>query len=108
MKFAYDVYQIVSTFLTSKFGPIFTAKENTVISFPLMSHRRRSRPSVQKGVCAVLFLAKGSLREAMTQLELSKMFEYIDEETFIQIKDQANRLHKMLNKLISRLKNPGG
>ena len=44
----------------------------------------------------------------MTQLELSKMFGYIDEETLSQIKDQANRLHKMLNRLISRLKNPGG
>jgi len=44
----------------------------------------------------------------MTQLELSKMLGYISEETFIQMQGQADRLHKMLNRLITRLKNPGG
>ena len=107
MKFVYDVYQIVSTFPDfEKFG-LSSQLRRAVISVPSNVAEGSGR-QYKKEFVQFLFLAKGSLREAMTQLELSKMFEYIDEETFIQIKDQANRLHKMLNRLISRLKNPGG
>jgi len=107
MKFAYDVYQIVSTFPDfEKFG-LSSQLRRAVISVPSNIAEGSGR-QYNKEFVQFLFLAKGSLREAMTQLELSKMFGYIDEETFSQIKDQANRLHKMLNRLISRLKNPGG
>ena len=108
MKFVYDVYQIVSTFPDfEKFG-LSSQLRRAVISVPSNVAEGSGR-QYKKEFVQFLFLAKGSLREAMTQqLELSKMFEYIDEETFSQIKDQANRLHKMLNRLISRLKNPGG
>ncbi len=107
MKFVYDVYQIVSTFPDfEKFG-LSSQLRRAVISVPSNVAEGSGR-QYKKEFVQFLFLATGSLREAMTQLELSKMFEYIDEETFIQIKDQANRLNKMLNRLISRLKNPGG
>ena len=107
MKFAYDVYQIVSTFPDfEKFG-LSSQLRRAVISVPSNIAEGSGR-QYKKEFVQFLFLAKGYLREAMTQLELSKMFGYIDEETFSQIKDQANRLHKMLNRLISRLKNPGG
>ena len=107
MKFVYDVYQIVSTFPDfEKFG-LSSQLRRAVISVPSNVAEGSGR-QYKKEFVQFLFLATGSLREAMTQLELSKMFGYVDEETFSQIKDQANRLHKMLNRLISRLKNPGG
>ena len=107
MQFAYDVYQIVSSFPDfEKFG-LSSQLRRASVSVPSNIAEGSGRQH-QKEFVQFLFLSKGSLREVMTQLELSKMLGYISEETFIQMQGQADRLHKMLNRLIARLKNPGG
>ncbi len=107
MQLAYDVYQIVSTFPDfEKFG-LSSQLRRASVSVPSNIAEGSGR-QYQKEFVQFLFLAKGSLREVMTQLELSKMLGYIDDELFSQTQDSADRLHKMLNRLITRLKNPGG
>ena len=107
MQLAYDVYQIVSTFPDfEKFG-LSSQLRRASVSVPSNIAEGSGR-QYQKEFVQFLFLAKGSLREVITQLELSKMLGYIDDELFSQTQDSADRLHKMLNRLISRLKNPGG
>ena len=107
MQLAYDVYQIVSTFPDfEKFG-LSSQLRRASVSVPSNIAEGSGR-QYQKEFVQFLFLAKGSLREVITQLELSKMLGYIDDELFSQTQDRADRLHKMLNRLITRLKNPGG
>ena len=107
MQLTYDVYQIVSTFPDfEKFG-LSSQLRRASVSVPSNIAEGSGR-QYQKEFVQFLFLAKGSLREVITQLELSKMLGYIDDELFSQTQDSADRLHKMLNRLISRLKNPGG
>jgi len=104
---AYDVYQIVSTFPDfEKFG-LSSQLRRASVSVPSNIAEGSGRQH-QKEFVQFLFLAKGSLREVITQLELSKMLGYIDDELFSQTQDMADRLHKMLNRLITRLKSPGG
>jgi four helix bundle protein len=75
MKFAYDVYQIVSALPDfEKFG-LSSQLRRAVISVPSNIAEGSGR-QYKKEFVQFLFLAKGSLREAMTQLELSKMFGY--------------------------------
>ncbi len=107
MQLAYDVYQIVSTFPDfEKFG-LSSQLRRASVSVPSNIAEGSGR-QYQKEFVQFLFLAKGSLREVITQLELSKMLGYIDDELFSQTQDMADRLHKMLNRLITRLKSPGG
>ena len=107
MQLTYDVYQIVSTFPDfEKFG-LSSQLRRASVSVPSNIAEGSGR-QYQKEFVQFLFLAKGSLREVITQLELSKMLGYIDDELFSQTQDSADRLHKMLNRLITRLKNPGG
>jgi four helix bundle protein len=52
------------------------------------------------------FMAKGSLAELLTQAMISSEIGYINQETFIQIRNECQSISSMLTKLIqARLKN---
>ena len=51
-----------------------------------------------------LHLARGSLGEVITQLEVAKELEYIDEETTINIGNKLEELMKMINGTIASLR----
>ena len=103
MAFAYDVYQSVSSFPDyEKFG-LSSQLRRAVISVPSNIAEGSGRQH-KKEYAQFLFLSKGSLREVITQLELSKMLGYIDQETHEKLRETADRLHRMLNRLIASLK----
>jgi four helix bundle protein len=50
-----------------------------------------------------LYMARGSLNETVSQLELSFEFGYIDKETLETIEQSAERINRMLWKLSKSL-----
>ena len=103
MAFAYDVYQLVSSFPDyEKFG-LSSQLRRAVISVPSNIAEGSGRQH-KKEYAQFLYLSKGSLREVITQLELSMMLGYIDQETHETLRETADRLHRMLNRLIASLK----
>lgn len=62
-----------------------------------------------KDAVRFFYIAKGSLAEVQTQLEIAKEIDYIDEQPFIEIDEKCNILGKMIGSLIksrSRTYNP--
>ena len=51
-----------------------------------------------------LYIARGSLYESITLLNLFKSLQWIDEESFVKSSDQATEIAKKLNALINSLK----
>jgi four helix bundle protein len=51
------------------------------------------------------YIAKGSIAELKTQLQLTKMIEYIKKDEFNKIFEDLERIGKMLYKLIAYRKN---
>ena len=103
MAFAHDVYQTVSSFPEYEKFDLSSQLRRAVISVPSNIAEGSGRQQ-KKEYAQFLFLSKGSLREVITQLELSKMLGYIDQETHEELRETADRPHRMLNRLISSLK----
>lgn len=51
-----------------------------------------------------LFLARGSLMELMTQIEIAFRFEFLNEETNEELKSKCKAINMMLHKLIKSIK----
>jgi len=47
-----------------------------------------------------LYIAKGSLAEPVTQLEISKAIDYIENDDFTRLQNECDLIGKMLGKLI--------
>jgi len=47
-----------------------------------------------------LYIAKGSLAELVTQLEISKAIDYIENDDFTRLQNECDLIGKMLGKLI--------
>lgn len=55
--------------------------------------------------CRFLDISRGSLYELQTQIEVSFRLEYINQELFESVSEKSMEIEKMLNKLISNLRN---
>jgi four helix bundle protein len=51
-------------------------------------------------------MAQGSLSELDTQLELARKLKYLDEQIWITLDQQMDRIDKMISGLIRRQKSP--
>ena len=99
---ARDIYSVTSTFPEEE-------------KYPLISQLRRAAVSVMSNIAEgagrqyrkkfvhFLYLARGSLNETVSQLELSFEFGYIDKETLETIEESAERINRMLWKLSKSL-----
>jgi four helix bundle protein len=55
--------------------------------------------------CRFLDIARGSLYEFHTQIEVGHRLEYLNKESFDTISEKAIEIEKMLNRLITSLRN---
>jgi four helix bundle protein len=51
-----------------------------------------------------LYMAKGSLSELITQLEIAREINYVSEEDFLGLEGQCNKIGSMITKLIQSRK----
>jgi len=58
-----------------------------------------------KDYCRFLEIARGSLYEMETQIELSTRLDFISQTQLSEILEKSKEVEKMLNSLISKLKN---
>ena len=53
-----------------------------------------------------LYIAKGSLSELRTQLEIAKGIHYVDDALFDALDNECNKIGSMLTKLIKARREP--
>lgn len=58
----------------------------------------------QKEFVQLLYIARGSLYETITLLEIFARQDWIDKQKFIEIKAKGREIAKMLNSLVSSIK----
>lgn len=77
--------------------------ESAATSVPLNIAEGKGRYS-QKEFVHFLYIARGSLYEALTMLEIFKMRNWIDPQRFKTLEEKSTEIAKMLNGLISSIK----
>lgn len=77
--------------------------ESAATSVPLNIAEGKGRYS-QKEFVHFLYIARGSLYETMTMLEIFKMRNWIDPQRFKTLEEKSTEIAKMLNGLISSIK----
>lgn len=85
---------------------IFEQLEASVTSVPMNIAEGKGRAS-KKEYIHFLFIARGSLYETLTLLEIFNMRGWINQDKFIQLESQSNEIAKMLNGLIRSISSSG-
>ena len=103
MGFANQVIDLLENLETNrKHFRIIEQIEAAVTSVPVNIAEGKGRNS-QKEFIHFLYIARGSLYETLTLLEIFQMRTWIKIDHFKQLESQANELAKMLNGLIKYL-----
>ena len=100
MEFVDWVYAILKSFPKTENYRLSDQLARAVISIPSNIAGGNGRNS-KSDFARFLLIARGSLYETMTQLEIAKRQGYIDDIT--QAEEYANSIRKMLNSLITKL-----
>ena len=100
MEFVDWVYAMLKTFPREENYRLCDQLARAVVSIPLNIAEGNGRNS-QSDFARFLSIARGSLYETMTQLEIAKRQGYINDLT--QAEEYANSIRKMLNSLITKL-----
>jgi four helix bundle protein len=101
------IYQITSTGPINKDYSLRDQIRRTVISIASNIAEGDERGTDKESV-RFFFIAKGSLAELRTQIEISFDIGYLKEEEFNKIENECGELAKMLGKLIEIRKKPDG
>ena len=101
MLFAEHVYTMLPCFPAEERFGLCDQLRRAVVSIPSNIAEGRGRDSA-KDFAHFLHLAKGSLNEVMTQLELAFRFGYLSE--YEKLSAEAEEIGKMLSSLIRRLR----
>ena len=102
MKLTSDIYASVNTFPdTEKYGLVSQMKRASV-SIPANIAEGAARQT-KKEFRQFLFIARGSLSELDTHLELSLNLNLIEKEIFRDLSNQINKINAMLNGLLKSL-----
>ena len=100
MELAEDVYRLTSTFPSSEIYGLVSQINRCVVSIPSNIAEGKGRET-DKEFKQFLYIARGSVFELRTQLELARRLNFIDSD--IVLKDKILEVQKMLNILINRL-----
>jgi len=103
MDYVTSIYEITRDFPDSERFGLASQLQRAAVSVPSNIAEGSGRQH-NKEYAQFLYLSKGSLREVITQLEMSMMLGYIDQETHEKLRETADRLHRILNRLIASLK----
>lgn len=105
MLFANDVLLKIDELETPrKHYRLFEQLESAVTSIPMNISEGKGRNS-KKEFVQFLYIARGSLFETMTLLEIFKLRDWIDNDTFIELENRSNEIAKMLKGLINSIAN---
>ena len=100
MVFANEVIDVVENLETTrKHYRLIEQLESAVTSVPMNIAEGKGRNS-KKEYVHFLYIARGSLYETLTLLEIFQMRKWISNDHFILLESQANELGKMINGLI--------
>ena len=103
MDFVNQVIDLAETLDTSrKHYRLIDQLEAAVTSIPMNIAEGKGRNS-KKVFAHFLYIARGSLYETLTLLEIFHLRKWIDIDQFNQLESKANELAKMLNGLIRSL-----
>lgn len=100
MEFVDWVYAMLKTFPREENYRLCDQLARAVVSIPSNVAEGNGRNS-KSDFARFLSIARGSLYETMTQLEIAKRQGYINDLT--QAEEYANSIRKMLNSLITKL-----
>jgi len=103
MDFAERVYAIQREFPGEERFGLGDQLRRAVVSIPSNIAEGKGRGSA-KDFANFLNLARGSLNEVMTQLELAKRLGYLESDAELQV--EAETIGKMLNSLMRNLRSP--
>ena len=104
MELAKKIYEITDTFPAREIYGLSSQMQRAAVSVPSNIAEGSGRNS-KKEFVQFIYLSRGSLLELETQLELSKMLDYLHEEKYNNTARLIARVHKIINGLIFSLKN---
>jgi len=85
---------------------LFEQLEASVTSIPMNIAEGKGRSS-KKEFTHFLYIARGSLYETLTLLEIFKLRGWINQEQYTSIENQSIEIAKMLNSLIKSISSSG-
>ena len=100
---AVDIQLLTSRYPKDEVYGMVSQMRRSVTSIPMNIAEGYARGS-DKELLRFLYIASGSASELDTQIELSKRFGYIDAETTMTLLQQLTVIRKMLNALISSVR----
>lgn len=103
MDMAVDIQLLTSRYPKDEVYGMVSQMRRSVTSIPMNIAEGYARGS-DKELLRFLYIASGSASELDTQIELSKRFGYIDAETTMTLLQQLTVIRKMLNALISSVR----
>lgn len=103
MELVVEIYKLTNLFPKSELYGIVSQMRRAAISIPSNIAEGKQR-GTKKDYCHFLIMAFGSGAELETQMEISKRLNYCKKEDCAIIDGLLNEVVKMLNKLISTLK----
>jgi four helix bundle protein len=89
---------------TRKHYRLYEQLESAVTSVPMNIAEGKGRDS-QKEFIHFLRIARGSLYETLTLLEIFKMRGWINEDQFLSLESNSNEIARMINGLIKSIAN---
>ena len=101
---AVDIYKLTSTGNLVKDYSLTDQMRRAAVSIPSNIAEGNDRES-QKEFLRYLYMAKGSLSELQTQLEIAREINYVDGETFSYIELKCIEVSNMLGGFIKSIKN---
>jgi len=103
MAFANDVIQVIEHLETDrKHYRMIEQLEAAVTSIPMNIAEGKGRDS-KKEYVHFLHIARGSLYETLTLLEIFHMRDWIKPDIFLELEQKSNEIAKMLNGLINSI-----
>lgn len=97
---AVEVYKKAAKGLNNKDHDLRDYMQKTAISIASSLAHGYERNS-DKEFVRFLFIAKGTLGELRTQLEIAKDLDYLSEEDYLKLEAKASELKSLMTKLIS-------
>ena len=103
MIFADQVIALIETLdTTRKHYRLYEQLESATTSIPMNIAEGQGRES-KKEFIRFLYIARGSLYETLTLLEIFKMRKWISPEQFEGLESQSNEIARMINGLIKSI-----
>ncbi len=103
MQLAEETYKLTETFPQEERFNLISQIRRCSVSI-LSNIAEGTMRGSRKGYRQFLLIAKGSVAELSTQLELSSRLKYITEDEFIYINSKIEEISKILTKIIKSLK----